>query len=401
MNKLTKHIRLTLCVLNCVLLANLLANSVLGQTSPPRPACDVEQAFKSADGLLKSQQYGEAARTLNQVQDCPNLTPIQRFNLGWLYGRAHDSRSALKNFQAAPPDVPDHAVHQYAIALSEFELGDYRGTVDALTGLRSQGLLDAKGTNLLGVSYSKLGLYQEAYPILKQELLQNPNDLFAYLNLVTLLADSGNFKNAAEIANQAVRAFPQNPEVLVVRGAANMLLGKVAASHGDFVTAVQLSPLQADAQFLLALSDYKQGKFAEAMTEVKAAFGLGIADSDLHYLLAECMLKVDPTKSAEAISELDRAIQLNTNSVSARTLRGKLLLEGGKPKQAADDLELAHKIDSTSRSALYNLARADAALGKTEEANSLFKQMNSQTEDSLGELSDQKVKKALDGEGSQ
>lgn len=397
MNRSTKHVRTTLCVAIWL----LLANAMLGQTTPHHPACDAEQAFKTADDLLKSKQYEEAARALTPLESCPNLTPIQRFNLGWLYGRAHDSRSALKNFQLAPADVPDRATHQYAIALSEFELENYRGTVDALKGLRSQGLLDSRGTNLLGVAYSKLGQYQDAYPILKEGLQQNPNDLFAYLNLVTLLADSGNFKDATEVANRAVAAFPQNPEVLVVRGAANILLGNMDASHKDFVAAVQLSPLQPDAQFLLALSDYKQGKFVEAIAEIRAAIHAGIADSDLHYLLAECMLKVDPAKTADAMSELDRAIELNSRSVSARTLRGKLLLESGKPRQAVDDLELAHKVDPTSRSALYNLARADAALGKTDEAKSLFKQMNSQTQDSLGELSDQKVKKALDGDGSQ
>jgi tetratricopeptide (TPR) repeat protein len=397
MNKFTKHIGTMLWVLSWL----PLGNAMLGQATPPQPACDAEQAFKTANDLLKSKQYEEAARTLTQVQGCPNLTPIQRFNLGWLYGRAHDSRSALKNFQLVPADVPDRVTHQYAIALSEMELENYRGTVDALKGLRAEGLLDARGTNLLGVAYSKLGQYQDAYPILKEELQQNPNDLFAYLNLVTLLADSGNFKNAAEVANQAVAAFPQNPEVLVVRGAANILLGNLDTSHKDFVAAVQLSPLQPDAQFLLALSDYKQGKFAEAIAEIKAAISSGIVDSDLHYLLAECMLKVDPTKTTDAMSELDRAIELNSKSVSARTLRGKLLLESGKPKQAVEDLELAHKVDPTSRSALYNLARADSALGKTDEAKLLFKQMSSQTEDSLGELSDQKVKRALNGEGSQ
>ena len=113
------------------------------------------------------------------------------------------------------------------------------------------------------------------------------------------------------------------------------------------------------------------------------------------------MFKVDPSKTADAIAELDRAIELDSKSVSARTLRGKLLLEGGNPKQAAHDLELAHQLDPTSRSALYNLARADTALGKTEEAKSLFKQMNSQTADSLGELSDQRVKKALNGDAAQ
>ena len=397
MDKSTKAIRMRLCVVGSL----LFANAMLGQTAPLHSVCSAEQAFKTADDLIKSKQFDQAAKALTLVQSCPNLTPIQRFNLGWLFGRAHDSRSALRNFELVPADVPNVATHQYAIALSQFELENYGGTVDALKGLRSQGLLDARGTNLLGVAYSKLGRYQDAYPILKEEVQQSPDDLFARLNLVTLLADSGNFKEAAVVANEAVAAFPKNPEVLVVRGAANILLGNMDTAHQDFVTVVQLSPLQADAQFLLALSDYKQGKFAEAISEIRAAMQAGIADSDLHYLLAECMLKVDPTKTMDALVELDRAIELNSRSVSARTLRGKLLLESGKPGQAVDDLELAHKIDPTSRSALYNLARTDAALGKSDEAKLMFKQMSSQTQDSLGELSDQKVKKALNGDGSQ
>ena len=88
---------------------------------------------------------------------------------------------------------------------------------------------------------------------------------------MTLFADTGNFKNAADIANQATLAFPQSAEAFVARGAANTLLGKLDQSHSDFATAVQLSPGNADARFLLALSDYKQGQFAEAITELKAA----------------------------------------------------------------------------------------------------------------------------------
>lgn len=274
----------------------LSASPALCHAVPAPHACNPDQVFQKADGLLKMKHYDEAESALNQLQGCTNLSPIQTFNLGWDYGRAHDSKKALKVFQTVPPDVPDRPTHQYAIALSEFELGNYQGAVDALKGLRAEGLLDASGTNLLGVSYSKLGLYKEAYPILVEELQHNPGDLFAYLNLVTLLADTGNFKNAVEVADQAVVAFPQNPDVLVVRGAANILLGNLDKSHSDFAAAVALSPRQPDAQFLLALSDYKQGNYPNAITELKAALDLGIHDSDLHYLLAECMLKVDPEK---------------------------------------------------------------------------------------------------------
>jgi tetratricopeptide (TPR) repeat protein len=365
---------------------------------PVGHSCQAEPVFQQADGLLKTKNYPEAEKVLDQLQGCTNLSAIQVFNWGWLYGRAHDSKKALKRFQAVSPDVPDRGTHQYAIALSEFELGNYQGTVDALKDLHAQGQLNANATNLLGVSYSKLGLYKDAYPILVEELRQNPGDLFAYLNLVTLLTDTGNFKNAGEVAEQAVVAFPGNPDVLVVRGAVNVLLGNMEKSKTDFASAVAIAPQHPDAQFLLALSDYKQGNYDTAMTDLKAALGLGIKDSDLHYLFAECLLKADPGKTAEALAQLNQAIELNSKSVSARTLRGKLLLQGGKPKEAAQDLELAHRLDPTSRSALYNLARVDTALGKKDEAKALLKQMDSQVADSLGELSDQRVKKVLNGD---
>jgi hypothetical protein len=48
-----------------------------------------------------------------------------------------------------------------------------------------------------------------------------------------------------------------------------------------------------------------------------------------------------------------------------------------------------------SRSALYNLARAYSVLGKAEEAKSLFAQLSATTPDVLSELSDRRLKSAL------
>jgi len=41
------------------------------------------------------------------------------------------------------------------------------------------------------------------------------------------------------------------------------------------------------------------------------------------------LLKIDGARREEIMDELDRAIELNSNSVSARSLRGKLLLDSG------------------------------------------------------------------------
>jgi tetratricopeptide (TPR) repeat protein len=357
--------------------------------------CDARASFQRVNGLLKRKQYGEARAVLGQLQACHNVAAIDMFNIGWLYGKARDFPSALTIFRSVNADVPDHLTHEYAIALSEFELGDYKAAVKVLSVLRSKGLCTARCSDLLGVAYSKLGLYQDAYPVLAENIQNNPTDPFSYLNLVTFFADTGDFAKADEIASRAVAAFPQNTEPLIMRGSVNMYQGRLENAHNDFTAAVRLSPRDPDAHFFVALSDYNQGKFADATSELRSAIGLGIVDSDLHYLLAECAIRLDPTKPLDALPELNRAIEIDTKSVSARTLRGKLLLQGGYPREAVADLRLAHKMAPDSRSALYNLARAYSALGKAEEAKSLFAQLSAKTPDVLSELSDRRLKTAL------
>lgn len=368
--------------------------------TPQNADCDATAIFASVSSLLQNRNYEAAARALDELHQCPHLSAIQTFQMGWLYGRARHFNTALKIFHSVSEDVPDRLTHRYAVALSQFELADYRGAADSLKDL-PPGDLDAKCANLLAVSYSKLGLYREAYAVLTHETQKDPHGLSAFLNLITVCAESGSFERAAKVASEATRLFPQSSEVFVVKGATNILLGHLDEAYSDFSTAVHLDPARPDTRFFLALTDYKQGKFSDAVTVLQAANKEGLVDSDLHYLLAECLLKVNVADTASAMAELNRAIDLDGNSVSARTLRGRLLLEAGHPKEAVTDLEFASHRDPESRSANYNLARAYRALGKTDQARLLFQRLRGQTADTLTTLSDQKLNNALAGKGAQ
>ncbi len=387
---------LALC--GAVFLTCAMPYQLTAQASQP---CNVQRVFATADHLVKLEQYTRAENALNRVAACKNMSPAQRFESGWLYGRAHDFKAALQAFQSVGPNVPDRLSNGYAIALTRFELEDYAGSIQALTALQSENLLDNKSATLLGVAYSKVDRYNDAYSVFAENLKKNPKELFAYLNLITLFTDTGHFSDAVGIADRAVAAFPQNPDVFVARGAGNALLGNMDRAHDDFSTAVRLAPHRTDPRFFLALSDYKRGKFEVAIAELRSAIRDDILDSDLHYLLAECILKAEPAKRSEAITELNRAIKLNGKSVSARTLRGRLLVEGGHAPEGLADLELAHQIDPESHSATYSLARADIALGKTQEAKALLAQLSTEKPDSLGELSEHRLQNALAGASSQ
>jgi len=345
--------------------------------------------------MLAKGEYDRAASALDEFRACPARSPLETFQLGWLYGRARRFDTALKIFNALPPDVPDRLTHDYAIALTQFELGQYQSAIDILKSDQSSGTSDTKSTNLLAVSYSKLGMYREAYSVLAKQIQKGQGDIASYLNLVTVCAEGGDFTRAAETAAEARRLFPNSPDVLIVQGAAETLLGHLERAYDDFEAGVRLAPSRADARFFLALTDYKQGKFHEAVAILQRAEKEGIADSDLYYLTAECLVKLDPANNAAILQELDRAVDLNPNSVSARTLRGKLLLESGRLQPALKDLELATHRNPDSRAALYNLARVYRALGRTAEAQALFRQVRTQTTDTLNEFSRRRLSEAM------
>ena len=365
--------------------------------------CAPEKNSAKVGYLLEKKDYQGAKVLLRRLEACPHLSPVQRFNVGWLYGKAHDFPEALKIFKSVQPDVPDRLTHAYAIALVHFDQGQYQAAIDTLTTLRSKGISDAKCADLLSVAYSKLGRYPEAYAVMVENLRQDPSNPYAYYNLITLFVDTGELDKAAQVADKAVAALPQNAEALSMRGSIELSQGKTEDAYRDFASAAQLSPGSPDPPFFMALAEYRQSKFEEAGQVLKNAIASGIVDSDLHYLLAECLVRIDGTDSATVLAELDRAIQLNPNSVSARVLRGERLLASGRPQDALIDLKIARELEPNpqrdARNATYLLARAYVAVGKREQAKVLFaqlsRQFSSDKADSLNRLSDHKMQAAL------
>jgi tetratricopeptide (TPR) repeat protein len=375
----------------------------LGAAAQEAPSCLPAKTFAHVGALLEKQDYSPAKTLLRDLEGCPHLAPLERFNIGWLYGRAHDSPDALRVFRSVQADVPDRLTHAYAIALADFELGKFQASIDTLAALRAQGIFDAKCADLLGVSYAKLDRYQDAYAVMAENIRQNSSNPYAYFNLIALFVDTSEMDKAAQVADKAVAALPQNAEALSMRGSIELYRNQTDEAYRDFSAAAELAPHSPDPRFFMALVDYRQSKFDQAAKVMRDAIASGIADSDLHYMLAECVLRIDPSNASAALSELDRAIQLNPKSVPARILRGQTLLAARRPQDAVVDLKIARDLDPDPQrdtsNTTYLLGRAYIALGKRDQANALFAQLGHQfapnKTDTLNRLGDQKIQAAL------
>jgi tetratricopeptide (TPR) repeat protein len=392
-----RELKLLLAAALCLVVSSLSA------VAQEEPSCLPHKTFVQVGTLLKKQDYSRAKTLLRSLESCPHLAPIEQFNVGWLYGRAHDSTDALRIFHSVPSDVPDRLTHGYAIALANFELGRFQASIDTLAALRAQGIFDAKCADLLGVSYSKLNRYQDAYAVMAENIRQNPSNSYAYFNLIALFVDTSEMDKAAQVADKAVAALPQNADALSMRGSIELYRNQTDEAYRDFSAAADLAPHSPDPRFFMALVDYRQSKFDQAAKVLRDAIASGIADSDLHYMLAECDLRIDPSNASAALSELDRAIQLNPKSVPARILRGETLLATKRPEDAVTDLKIARELDPNPQrdtsNTTYLLGRAYAALGKRDQANALFAQLGHQFSpnktDTLNQLGDQKIQAAL------
>lgn len=351
--------------------------------------------LREAESFLREGKESEAVQILDALHGARSLPPLAVFQIGWLYGQARKYQAAIAVFDSLPADVPDPLTHQYALALSYFNLERYQKTIQILEEAKQRGLTDAKSGNLLGVAYAKAGEAEKAYSNLRDGISGSPSDLLGYLNLVTVCVDYQNLSLAETVATRGVEAFPDSPKIFFRRGAVRLLAGKRDEAHRDFETARKLAPGDPEIAFFLALSDYQRGRYPDAISEIRSAIQQGTSDADLYYLLAEALLRENPRQPARPLAELDRAITLNSNLVSALVLRAKLHLQAGDAAKAVLDLERARAIEPASRPVLYGLARAYEQVGRHREAQALFATVKEDSRTSVDALATQKMERVL------
>src|SRR2546423_1724167 len=66
--------------------------------------------------LLRQKHMSQALPILDSLRGENSLLPVERFQLGWLYGQARRYDTAIAIFEALPEDVPNPVMHHYAIA---------------------------------------------------------------------------------------------------------------------------------------------------------------------------------------------------------------------------------------------------------------------------------------------
>jgi len=173
--------------------------------------------------------------------------------------------------------------------------------------------------------------YQEAVPLLKRVLAEEPNMPVANMQYGMAQARLKNYSEAIPPLQKASQLLPDNGMGRYELGLALFETGDWKGAAPQFEAAVVRAPKWADAQFSLAAVYARIDRVPEAMEHLDACLGL----SPDHY--------------------------------RANLLRGRLLSLLGKPSEALPNLQKAAAVEPDSREAHLFLADAYAQLGRSAE----------------------------------
>lgn len=254
---------------------------------------------------------------------------------------------------------------------------------------------------LLGIALYEMRDYAEARSKLEAAVRANPKDNNAELFLANALIKLGELERAAEHLRQLSIRQPENQEIWYLLGKVHMKLSEQALSKLNEIDPNSVWAHEISGEVMESMKNYDG-----ALLEYKKAVAMAPGQAGTHYMLGNAYwslnmwepateqfraeLANDPANclaqwkiggmiveqrgdAAEALSEIQKALDTCPNLTAARLDRARALLKLDRPAEAVKDLEAAEKTDPAETSTHFLLAQAYRALGKTEQAQAEMK----------------------------
>ncbi len=161
----------------------------------------------------------------------------------------------------------------------------------------------------------------------------------------------------------------------------------------EYRKAVEMAPQQSGTHYLLGNAYWSLSMWDAASEQFRAELANDPGNCLAQWKLGNIVLEQrgDP---AEALANVQRALDACPNLMSARVDRARSLVKLDRPAEAVSDLEAAEKADPAEPSTHFLLAQAYRALGKTQEAQAEMK-LFSKLEESARAATAERAKQLL------
>jgi tetratricopeptide (TPR) repeat protein len=231
--------------------------------------------------------------------------------------------------------TPDNVEEAFARATELHQTGDIEGAIRAYQSILAKHPERVDVRSNLGAAYSRLGRYEEAIASYKEALKLDDHNETIRFNLALAYYKGALF---VEAANELTRFLASARADLPQRPNAALLLAECQVRMGEYKKVIEfLSPLaEADPNnrtvaFLLGSALISDGQISSGQRLIDKVFH----DEDsaqAHMLLGSILLLADDGHGA--ITELERAIQLDPKLPTLQAWYGRALMRMGDTRAA-------------------------------------------------------------------
>lgn len=320
---------------------------------------EVQQLYAQAQAAQKRGDDAAAIRDYrSMIRLAPHLAAAYN-NLGVLYFNQHDFVHAADTLAKGLKLNPDMPTASAMLGMSYFETGE----IDKAEPLLETALQANANDQLVQMALAKVLIrrrkYDEAVDILKRYTAQNPRDQDAWYLL------GNTYLQLSEDSLGRINKIDPNSRVAhEVAGEIDESMHNYDGALVEYKKAVDLAPDQSSPHLHLANAFWSISKWESAETEFKAALAHDPNNCSAHWKLGNSLIEANGSLE-EAMSHLDRAVELCPTLMQARVDRARALVKAGKQEQALPDLEMAEKDSPDEPSIHFLLASVYRKQGNT------------------------------------
>lgn len=255
-----------------------------------------------ANSAASTNEVAESKRLFESMLASAPQNPSLHLALGVLAQRTGDLAAAQTQFGEAVRLDPKSSKSHFALANICFALGDTNKAEVHFKAAKDSAAL--KSVERLGYSefLFKTGRAAEAKSLLEETTKQSPDFLGAWTMLTQIALSQRDTNSAAQYVAKALERDPNNRDALLNRSRLKIAAREYAAASADLQTLAEKFPRDAQVLHQLALAQ------------------LGADDA------------------VKALSTLDRAVTLSTNSFDSVLLRAQIQINRGQVNDAIPEL---------------------------------------------------------------
>ncbi|PYR90165.1 MAG: hypothetical protein DMF84_21975 [Acidobacteria bacterium] len=215
--------------------------------------------------------------------------------------------------------------------------------------------------------------YDEALPILRSVLQDDPRNAFAQLVLGSAFMGMGQYRRAVEQYRNYIALVPTSSYAHQWMGICYVRLGEQDAALRETAAALALDPGSTDSRVLRGGIFASRGQYDEAVRELRAALDVDPGKNVIRLDLAKVLDEAG--RHDEAAREYAAILAQQPQDGAALTGLGALRAKQGHLQEGVDLLRRAVATDSANDSARFDLAQALERLGSREAAAEEYRRL--------------------------